>query len=73
MTDVFSAFSYSPDINMIELIWAELKRYVRKKACNTTNELVHRIQKFFQYKLTVRKCRKYIRHLRRVLLIIIED
>ena len=38
----------------------------------TKQDLVHRIQKFFQYKLTPEKCQNYINHLRTVIPIIIE-
>jgi transposase len=58
---------YSPDINIIELVWADLKRYIRKKLCETEEQLVYRIHKYFKYKLTVKKCRNFINHLTKVL------
>ena len=53
-------------------MWAELKRYIRKKPCRTTADLVFRIQKWFHFKLTVQKCRDYINHIHEVLQIIID-
>ena len=37
---------YSPDINIIELVWAELKRFLRKKKLQTKEDIVSRVQKF---------------------------
>ena len=63
---------YSPDINVIELMWHDLKFFLRKKQCHTIAELNYRIQQFFQYKLTIAKCRSYIDRILDVLNIIIE-
>ena len=49
---------YSPDINVIELVWAKLKKYLRKKLCRTQRELVYRINKFFKYKMSPANCQK---------------
>ena len=57
---------YSPDINIIELVWADCKRYLRKKLCETKEELIYRIHKYFKYKLTVKKCQSFINHLIKV-------
>ncbi len=57
---------YSPDINVIELVWAKLKKYTRKKVCRSKQALVYRIQKFFQYKMTPAKCQKYLNHMNHV-------
>ena len=64
--------SYSPDINVIELMWHDLKFYIRKKQCHNLAELNYRIQRFFRYKLTVQKCRQYIDRIKAVLQIIID-
>ena len=47
-------------------MWADCKRYIRKKVCKTEAELVKRIQKYFKYKLTIQKCQKFITHLIKV-------
>ena len=63
---------YSPDINIIELVWAELKRFLRKRMLTTKQEVVDRAQLFFDRNLTLEKCRNYIRRVNTVLQIIIE-
>ena len=62
----------SPDINPIELVWHELKEYLRREVKpHTKNELVCGIQTFWET-VSVEKCRKYIGHLRKVIPRIIE-
>ncbi|CAF1005245.1 unnamed protein product [Brachionus calyciflorus] len=39
-----------PDINIIELVWAELKNYIRRKNCKTSEEISRRI---LNYKITI--------------------
>ena len=57
----------SPDINPIELVWHELKEYLRREVKPyTKNELVRGIQTFWDT-VTVEKCRKHIGHLRKVI------
>ena len=63
---------YHLKIDIIEMLWADVKRYIRKRPCKTASDLVYRIQKFFKYKLTVNKCRAYISHIHKVLQIIID-
>ena len=55
----------SPDCNPIENLW----EYKVKPSCK--KELVDRIYKFWE-SITVAKCQKYIRHLRKVLPKLIE-
>ena len=57
---------YSPDINIIELVWADLKKYIRKRVCKNKHELIYRIQKFFTYKMTIEKCQNYINSMDKV-------
>ena len=62
----------SPDINPIENMWHELKEFLRREIKPTTKqELVNGIQKFWRT-VDVAKCRKYIRHLRKVIPKIVE-
>ena len=57
----------SPDLNPIEMLWAEFKHFLRTcvKPSNK-EELVNGI-KLFWSKLTTAKCNKYINHLFTVL------
>jgi transposase len=57
---------YSPDINIIELVWAELKRFLRKKFLKTKQEIADRVQKFFNEVLTIEKCQSYITRVKEV-------
>ena len=50
-----------------------LKKYVAKRSCRTTADLIYRIQKFFAYKLTVDLCRRIIMQIKTVLKLIIEQ
>jgi hypothetical protein len=59
---------FSPDINIIELVWAELKRFLRKKLLKNQQEIADRVQLFFETQLTVEKCRNYIERVHEVLI-----
>ena len=62
----------SPDLNPIDNHWHELKEYVRRDVKPTTkDELVAGIAQFWNT-VTREKCRKYIRHLRKVIPRVIE-
>ena len=62
----------SPDLNPIENVWHELKEYVRREVKPTTkDELVAGITEFWNT-VTREKCRKYIRHLHKVIPRVIE-
>ncbi len=62
----------SPDLNPIENMWHELKEYVRREVKPTTkDELVRGIMEFWST-VTGEKCRKYIRHLHKVIPRVIE-
>ncbi|RMZ95488.1 Transposable element Tcb1 transposase [Brachionus plicatilis] len=60
----------SADINVIEMIWADLKRYVRKKRCTSIAEMELAIREF-EASLTQIKCKRYIVHLNEVLKVIV--
>ena len=62
---------YHLKIDIIEMLWADVKRYIRKRPCKTASDLVYRIQKFFRYKLTPVKCMNYINRIGKVCDIII--
>lgn len=62
----------SPDINPIENLWHEMKEFVRREVKpKTKSELIEGILQFWD-KVDVVKCRRYIRHLRKVVPKIIE-
>ena len=63
--------AYSPDINVIEMVWADLKNYLRSKCPQTMYHLVECVRKF-ERKLTPEYCKRYIDLLPRILQTIID-
>ena len=62
----------SPDLNPIENLWHELKEFLRREVKPTTKEqLVAGISQFWDT-VTMEKCTRYIRHLRKVIPRVIE-
>ncbi|RNA14162.1 Transposable element Tcb2 transposase [Brachionus plicatilis] len=57
----------SPDLNPIELVWHELKTYIRHKKPQTKIQFINLIGKFWEEELTPEKCRRYILHIQRVM------
>ena len=55
----------SADLNPIEWVWADLKRFVRKRLCRNESELVRAIHDF-QEKFTPQYCGKFINYLKKV-------
>ena len=63
----------SPDCNPIENMWHELKEYLRREVKPQTKAtLVDGIKEFWKTVDTA-KCRRYIRHLRKVVPRVIEE
>ena len=62
----------SPDLNPIELLWHELKHFLRTTVKpRTKDELVNGISRFWEERVDVEKCTKYIGHLQKVLPIVV--
>ena len=58
----------SPDFNPIELVWNDLKYYLKQKIKpNNVEELVLGINRFWETKVTVEYCNSKIDHLDTVL------
>ncbi|CAF0894361.1 unnamed protein product [Brachionus calyciflorus] len=55
----------SPDLNPIELVWNELKDFVRKKMIGTGTDASTAIREFEKL-MTPEKCMRYINHLKKV-------
>ncbi|CAF0860996.1 unnamed protein product [Brachionus calyciflorus] len=58
---------YSPDINIIEHIWGDMRRFINKKYCTTVREIRSRVSKYVRNKLTIQRCKNHIEKLRDVL------
>jgi transposase len=55
----------SPDFNPIEILWHELKNYIREKMPSSIEEAVrHAID--FNKNLTAERCQKYINTIKKV-------
>ena len=62
----------SPDLNPIENLWHELKEFNRREVKPRTKaELIEGIQRFWET-VDIAKCKKYIRHLKKVIPRVIE-
>ena len=64
----------SLDMNPIELIWHEMKHYLRKFIKpKTKEELLNDLNKFLRERMTPEKCTRYIDHLKYVVPKVIEQ
>ena len=62
----------SPDLNPIELLWHELKHFLRSIVKpRTKEELMNGISRFWEERMDAEKCSKYIGHLQKVLPIVV--
>ena len=56
----------SCDLNPIEMVWAQLKRYVSRAGPTTKDELIRVINEFWENTMTVELCNRYIDHVFKV-------
>ena len=56
----------SPDLNPIEMVWAVLKQYLRKRIPKSLPELLEIVDAFVLNELTPEKCSRYIDSLKKV-------
>ena len=64
----FVAPPSSPDLNPIEMLWSEMKNFVRDKFCKTPEAVAAAIHEF-QKSLTPEKCQKNINKIYEVILL----
>ena len=63
----------SPDLNPIEMLWHELKHFLRNVVKPMIkDELLEGIARFWREKLNPAKCVRYIGHIQKVLPIVVE-
>ena len=68
---MIKAPALSPDLNPIEIVWSDLKSYVRKKVCSNIIQVKKMIKKF-QKRLTIEYCARYILRLKTMINNVIE-
>lgn len=68
----FKTPAESPDLNVIEMVWATMKHHVSKAQPRTQDELVSTLKQFWKSHLSVHQCNEYINHIYRVIPKVIE-
>ena len=58
--------NFNQDLNPIELVWDELKNFIRESKPQTKEQFLALIEYFWQHILTVEKCQKYVNHVVKV-------
>ena len=58
--------AYSPDINIIEPVWNEMKKFVHKVPCNSIAALSIRIREFIN-NFNIERCQRYVNNFKTVL------
>ncbi|CAG2242540.1 unnamed protein product [Mytilus edulis] len=58
--------SESADLNPIEMVWSQLKRYLAKKTLFTKEDLINSIREFWAVYMTKDQCSGYIDHIFKV-------
>ena len=53
-------------MNVVELVWNELKNFVRKKFCSSIEKLMDRVQLLFTDKFKLEKRRAYVKRVKEV-------
>ncbi|KAJ8017463.1 hypothetical protein HOLleu_45109 [Holothuria leucospilota] len=63
----------SPDLNQIEMVWHELKHFLRvEHKPNNLKELKDGITSFWRTRMTPEKCQRYVAHIQKVLQKVVE-
>ena len=62
----------SPDLNPIEALWHDMKLAVEKRGPRTATELELFCRDFWQQKVTVQYCRRYITHMQKTMRKVLE-
>jgi len=62
----------SPDLNPIERVWSHLKQYLTHTIKpRNKNELIEGIKQYWNTKLTIEQCKRFINHIHRVIPVLI--